>query len=180
MVDLLSFKAKICTTAAGMVIHQGKVLLVRHRKLGFWLCPGGHMEVGEMPHQAALREVLEESGVKATILSPYFARGSKEVQYLPVPLEVNLHWVNQAGYQNRVENPTGYRPSPIWPRGCEQHVGHVFLMKLKGRSSKVTIDKNESTDIGWFTLTQVRSFYKKNILPKDVYLQIQHGFAAVK
>ena len=43
---------------------DGKVLLIKHKKLGIWLCPGGHLESGELLHQAAEREFWEETGIK--------------------------------------------------------------------------------------------------------------------
>ena len=39
------------------------VLLHRHRRLGIWLQPGGHVEPGERPEDAALRETVEETGI---------------------------------------------------------------------------------------------------------------------
>lgn len=49
-------------------ILQGKpaVLLVRHVKNGFWGFPKGHAEPGETPHEAAARELLEETGLRVT------------------------------------------------------------------------------------------------------------------
>ncbi|MBI4944270.1 MAG: NUDIX domain-containing protein [Actinobacteria bacterium] len=41
----------------------GRVLLVRHRRAGLWLPPGGHVEPGEHPADAARREVVEELAV---------------------------------------------------------------------------------------------------------------------
>ena len=38
---------------------------------GTWTLPAGFMEAGETTEQAALREVWEESGVRAEIVSPY-------------------------------------------------------------------------------------------------------------
>ena len=35
-----------------------------------WTFPKGHIEAGETPRQAALREVLEETGYKASIIRP--------------------------------------------------------------------------------------------------------------
>jgi 8-oxo-dGTP pyrophosphatase MutT (NUDIX family) len=52
-----------CLTAAGCLIHEDKVLLVKHKKLGLWLNPGGHIDPGELPHEAAEREFYEETGV---------------------------------------------------------------------------------------------------------------------
>lgn len=50
------------------VVCRGSVLLHRHRKLGMWLPPGGHIEPGELPDEAAVREVLEETGVRVSLL----------------------------------------------------------------------------------------------------------------
>jgi 8-oxo-dGTP pyrophosphatase MutT (NUDIX family) len=50
-------------TVAVFVVCQGMVVLHRHRKLGLWLPPGGHIEQDELPDEAALREVTEEAGI---------------------------------------------------------------------------------------------------------------------
>jgi 8-oxo-dGTP pyrophosphatase MutT (NUDIX family) len=41
------------------------LLLGDHRKSGLWLPPGGHVEDGEDPHQAVIREAREELGIEA-------------------------------------------------------------------------------------------------------------------
>jgi 8-oxo-dGTP pyrophosphatase MutT (NUDIX family) len=53
---------------AVFVVHAGRVLLHFHRKLGRWLPPGGHIEPNELPDEAAIREVWEETGVHVTLL----------------------------------------------------------------------------------------------------------------
>jgi ADP-ribose pyrophosphatase YjhB (NUDIX family) len=48
-----------------------RLLFVRHAKghlAGLWLPPGGHVEPGERPDAAALREVREETGIAARLL----------------------------------------------------------------------------------------------------------------
>ena len=55
-------------TVAVFVVWEGKVLLHRHRKLGMWLPPGGHIERDELPDDAAVREVLEETGVEVELV----------------------------------------------------------------------------------------------------------------
>ncbi|MFP4636407.1 MAG: NUDIX hydrolase [Nitriliruptoraceae bacterium] len=40
-----------------------RVLLHRHKRLARWLQPGGHLEPGEAPWDAAVRETHEETGV---------------------------------------------------------------------------------------------------------------------
>lgn len=51
------------TASAIMVDGAGRVLLHRHRILGAWLQPGGHIEGIESPDDAALRETVEETGI---------------------------------------------------------------------------------------------------------------------
>jgi ADP-ribose pyrophosphatase YjhB (NUDIX family) len=42
--------------------REGAVLLVREKEDGLWTLPGGWVDVGESPSEAAQREVKEESG----------------------------------------------------------------------------------------------------------------------
>ncbi|MBX8499374.1 NUDIX hydrolase [Pseudomonas lijiangensis] len=56
-------------TASGFVLNPDrKMLLLHHRKLGVWLYPGGHIEQGETPDVAVLREIFEETGIRAELL----------------------------------------------------------------------------------------------------------------
>ena len=60
------------TPCAGVVcLRGGEVLLIRRGKaprLGEWSLPGGRIEWGETAADAALRELVEETGVKAELL----------------------------------------------------------------------------------------------------------------
>lgn len=55
-------------TATAYVLEDRQVLLLWHRKLQKWLPPGGHVEENELPSEAAIREVKEETGIEAEIL----------------------------------------------------------------------------------------------------------------
>jgi 8-oxo-dGTP pyrophosphatase MutT (NUDIX family) len=55
--------------AGGLVVRDGEVLLISPRA-GRWQLPKGHVEPGEAPAQAAVREVREETGVSGRILAP--------------------------------------------------------------------------------------------------------------
>lgn len=56
-------------SAGGVVVDRGEVLIIRHAR-GEWIMPKGHLEPGETPEEAALREVREETGLTAEILAP--------------------------------------------------------------------------------------------------------------
>ena len=43
-------------------LNQSKILLHRHRRLGKWFHPGGHVELHEHPWQTASHELAEETG----------------------------------------------------------------------------------------------------------------------
>lgn len=54
-------------SAGALVEHEGRVLLVRHRKEGaydFWVAPGGGVQGTESLAVAAEREVREETGLE--------------------------------------------------------------------------------------------------------------------
>ena len=53
-----------------VVQHQGRFLVVRERKgAQGWYAPAGRLEAGESIAQAAVRETMEEAGVKVTPVS---------------------------------------------------------------------------------------------------------------
>ena len=51
-----------------VVFDNDKVLLIKHNK-GHISFPKGHVEVGESDEETAYREVLEETGIEAKIIS---------------------------------------------------------------------------------------------------------------
>ncbi len=57
-------------TASAFVVSGRGVVLHRHRRLGIWVQPGGHVDAGESPEDASLREVREETGLAPRHLTP--------------------------------------------------------------------------------------------------------------
>jgi 8-oxo-dGTP pyrophosphatase MutT (NUDIX family) len=50
-------------TGSAIVVGRRGTVLHRHRRLGRWLQPGGHVDPGETPWAAAAREAAEETGL---------------------------------------------------------------------------------------------------------------------
>jgi len=67
-------------TASGLVIHNDKVLLIFHPFIKRWFQPGGHIDDGESPIDAAIREVYEETGF---VCVP----DSKDLE----PIDIDIH-----------------------------------------------------------------------------------------
>lgn len=65
-----------------MVCRDKKLLLVEHVLKGrdFYNLPGGGIEEGETPAEAALRELEEEAGVKGRILRPLTVEYKPDLQ----------------------------------------------------------------------------------------------------
>lgn len=57
---------RVC--ASGIVYNgEGEVLLEKRADNGWWGLPGGHVDVGESVERAAVREVLEETGIRTRV-----------------------------------------------------------------------------------------------------------------
>lgn len=52
-------------TASAIVVGPRGILLHRHKRLGIWLQPGGHINANELATNAAVRETEEETGIRA-------------------------------------------------------------------------------------------------------------------
>ncbi len=84
-------------TATTFVVDGGRVLLHRHPKQQLLLPPGGHIERDELPHDAARREVEEETGLRVTLHSEdeAWALGREmECQVVPQPAFILVEDIN--------------------------------------------------------------------------------------
>ena len=73
-------------TGSGIVVGPRGVILHKHRRLKMWMQPGGHIEPGETPADAALRESGEETG-----LSLSHPPGGPEMVHVDVHPAANGH-----------------------------------------------------------------------------------------
>lgn len=79
-----------CASAYTIDFENKKVLLMYNKKLNKWLQPGGHIEGKELPEETAIRETLEETGIRIKIIGPKLRDG----KYEPIAVE---RYVNKVG-----------------------------------------------------------------------------------
>jgi 8-oxo-dGTP pyrophosphatase MutT (NUDIX family) len=118
-------------TVAVFVVHRGCVLLHYHRKLGKWLPPGGHIEPNELPDEAALREVLEETGIRVRLV------GGRGLDELDQPRQLVV--------------PAGIQVEDIYPG--HQHIDLVYFALPEPddvRAAEVDPALAESDQVGWY------------------------------
>lgn len=112
-------------TVAVFVVWEGKVLLHHHRKLGMWLPPGGHIEEDEIPDEAAVREVFEETGLRVALVGDRREDVSDPVQ---------------------LRRPAGVQLENIGPE--HQHIDLIYFARPTG-STDIGRDFSEDK-AGWY------------------------------
>ncbi len=129
---------KKCIVAGVLIVDKSgrKVLLVRHKKLGVWIYPGGHLEKGEDPLECAIRESKEETSADFNVTSTIdFKVDEKGAKSSPQPLVI-------------MDEIVPYSSGP------HQHFDIIYL----GIASKPDFHRNdESTDCKWIERDEVSS-----------------------
>jgi 8-oxo-dGTP pyrophosphatase MutT (NUDIX family) len=116
---------KIDFTVAIFVVHDGKILLIHHRKLDKWLPLGGHIELDEDPEQAALREAKEESGLEVELLGERPPTTGPGTRALIAPRFLDIHRINET----------------------HEHIGLIYW--ARPRHGDLTLAAEEHHDIRW-------------------------------
>lgn len=114
MVDMIGRPTVVTRdfTVAVFIVHERRVLLHPHPRLGRWLPPGGHIEPHELPDEAALREVREEAGIDVELIDD---RG------LPR---------DYPGQPRQLARPAGIQLESIAPG--HEHIDLVYFARVAG------------------------------------------------
>ncbi len=110
-------------TSSAFVVSDRGVILHRHRRLGIWVQPGGHVDPGESPEAACVRETFEETGLLAEHLDPVAL------------FHVDVH----PGPKGHTHYDLRYvlRSEPLDPRPPEDESPDVFWFDFEGALERV-------------------------------------------
>jgi 8-oxo-dGTP pyrophosphatase MutT (NUDIX family) len=92
--------------------ERAHTLLVRHRRFQVWMPPGGLLEPGESPLDAACRELAEETGCRATLVD---TRPALMDLYPPVSTDGSTACYVGTAYVFAASRSTVLRPEPGQP-----------------------------------------------------------------
>ncbi|MET0457969.1 MAG: NUDIX domain-containing protein [Ilumatobacteraceae bacterium] len=105
-------------TASALIVGPRGIVLHRHKRLGIWVQPGGHIDAGELPWDAAVREAVEETGLPARLADPGHGDGHElaHVDVHPGPrghTHLDLRYLLEAGDADPAP-PPGESQDVVW------------------------------------------------------------------
>ena len=118
-------------TATVYIIHDNRILLHMHKKHKSLFPVGGHMLPDELPHETAIREAYEESGLKVNLFNEQQDIGMTRVRQLNNPQYTLLENIGK-----EVENID-------------------FIYFATTESDQVSPQKGESKDLYWMSREEI-------------------------
>jgi len=120
-------------TATGIVFNSNnEILMIHHNSLRVWLPPGGHIDENELPEDAVVREIFEETGIKTEIIP--IVRGIESCRELALPFTMLLEDIEGNGTHN--------------------HMDMIYL--CNAINEDFTPQENEISGIGWFSFEKIK------------------------
>lgn len=116
-------------TSTTFVVRDHRTLLLWHNKMRAWLPPGGHIHPGELPEEAACREVREETGLEVELLGQQEIWG--KVRVLRTPVCVLLEDISPG----------------------HQHIDLIYF--ALAREGEPRVNAQESAALRWYTSAEL-------------------------
>lgn len=141
-------------SVSGVLIHDDKTLLIRHKELPIWSPPSGHVDLDQTPLDALYVEIWEEAGIDRSHLTmvlnnpPELPPGVlDDSERLPLPFEINVHDIT----------------------GTHRHIDMGYLLLCD--TDAVTPGPGESQEWKWFTAEELKTFQEipENIRTRHLY-----------
>lgn len=144
-------------TATTFIVNDGATALHHHDRLGLWLPPGGHVDRDELPHEAARREVHEETGLQVELLAERGPIDADTAVSLPEPAHLLLEDINV--HDGRVGH---------------QHIDFVYFGAVESRAIDPGPGEAPVDDWHWFTPDELEA--RRGEFTADI---VEVGVAAI-
>ena len=129
----------------GIILHNGRTLLIENPKLSRWFTPGGHLEPNEDPVQAVIREVAETTGLTCALLAETRFTHTA-VQEVPVPFTIQLADAPENG-------------------GTVQHIDFIYVLRPVSDEDAVLSATAELDGWRWVPVAEVSGLQTAPELP---------------
>jgi len=132
-----------------------------HDKYNFWGVPGGHVEPGEDVNQAALREVMEESGLVVELIGPrgWVRKDLESNRDLVPPIFVNRHHISDT----------------------HDHSSFIFVARSLSRTVQPQAKEDEGAEFRWCTKNELDQLLQSDErMSADIHRYALAALALVK
>lgn len=132
-------------TVSGYLVHNSRILLIKHKYLPLWTPPAGHVELNQTPLDALYAEIAEEAGIESSRLqlietTPY--PGSRQrsdiASGLPLPFDMEYHTISET----------------------HRHINMAYM--LLSNTDTVAPEAGESNTFKWFSAEELHDFKDTN------------------
>lgn len=132
-------------TVSGYLVHDSKVLLIKHKYLPIWTPPAGHVELDQTPIDAIYAEISEEAGIDKSRLKliettpyPSSRKRSDIATELPLPFDMEYHTISDT----------------------HRHINMAYI--VTSDTDNVVPGEGESNTFKWFDADELRAFDETN------------------
>lgn len=143
-------------TATVYIVDDGATALHEHKRLGIRIPPGGHVHRDELPHEAAVREVREETGLDPVLVTDDSEILTDTGRSLPQPRYQMLYDIDVCDGEV-----------------AHQHIDHVYFARVDDREIDPSDDEEGPEVWDWYTPAELR----EADLDEDV---VEIGTAAIE
>ena len=146
------------TSCGGVVMYRGKILVLYKsykNKYEGWVLPKGTVEAGEDYKDTAVREVLEEAGVQASIIK-YVGKSQYSFSVPEDTVEKDVHWylMMANSYQSKPQREEYFVDSGYYKFHEAYH-----LLKFSNERQILEIAYQEYLDLKKSNLWGTRKYY---------------------
>ncbi len=143
-------------TGTVYILHENRVLLIYHKKHQKWLPPGGHLEENELPHEGAIREAYEETGLRVEIIE-------QENIHIDRPNAKSISRPFLCLLENIPEYCKNDRIEP-----AHQHIDFIFLARPTVEPLCLIENPHETEGLRWFSREEIEALQGDVDLFEDV------------